>query len=60
MAAPQSPCVGICTLNRAGVCVGCGRTLDEIAAWPSAGDARREQIVKLARERRTDLKKQPS
>jgi predicted Fe-S protein YdhL (DUF1289 family) len=59
MSAPQSPCTGVCTLNREHVCVGCGRTLDEIATWAAASDARREQIVKAARERRAHLKKKP-
>ena len=29
-----SPCIGICTLDsRSGYCVGCKRTVDEIARW---------------------------
>ncbi len=29
-----SPCIGICRMNEAmGLCDGCLRTLDEIAAW---------------------------
>ena len=31
----SSPCVRICALDEADVCVGCGRTLDEIARWSS-------------------------
>lgn len=60
MAEPQSPCIGVCTLNRSGTCVGCGRTLDEIAQWPAAGDGRRQAILQAARERRAELKKKPS
>ena len=52
MASPPSPCIGVCTLSREKVCVGCFRSLDEIAAWPAASDARREQIVAAARGRR--------
>ena len=30
----ETPCVKICTLDaRAGLCLGCGRTIDEIARW---------------------------
>jgi uncharacterized protein len=30
----ESPCVKICTLDaRSGLCLGCGRTIDEIARW---------------------------
>jgi uncharacterized protein len=29
-----TPCVKICTLDaRAGLCLGCGRTVDEITRW---------------------------
>jgi predicted Fe-S protein YdhL (DUF1289 family) len=34
-----SPCVQICRIDEhLGVCHGCRRTLDEIAAWSSLGD----------------------
>lgn len=49
---PDSPCTGVCKLNREGVCIGCGRTLDEISQWPAASDARRHAIVAAARARR--------
>ena len=26
----DSPCIGMCTLNKDGVCIGCNRTLQEI------------------------------
>jgi predicted Fe-S protein YdhL (DUF1289 family) len=26
----MSPCIGVCKLNPDNVCVGCGRTIDEI------------------------------
>jgi len=30
----ESPCVNICTLDaRSGLCLGCGRTIDEISRW---------------------------
>ena len=29
----DSPCVRRCTLNDDDICIGCGRTLGEIAAW---------------------------
>jgi uncharacterized protein len=42
----QTPCTKICTLEPAQKhCVGCGRTLDEIARWASMSDAERERIV---------------
>lgn len=36
-----SPCTGVCTLDVTGLCRGCRRTGDEIAAWTTLGtDAR--------------------
>lgn len=30
----QSPCVGICVLDKDRIkCIGCGRTIDEIINW---------------------------
>jgi len=51
--AVPSPCTGICTLDRAGtLCVGCWRTLDEIALWSSASDDRRRAILSATGMRR--------
>ena len=41
-----SPCINVCTLDPATqVCLGCFRTIGEIAAWASASDAERAAIV---------------
>jgi hypothetical protein len=45
-----SPCRNICVVKR-GLCTGCGRTLDEIAAWPTAPDPERRAIVARATAR---------
>jgi predicted Fe-S protein YdhL (DUF1289 family) len=45
-AAADSPCTLVCTLNADDVCLGCGRTLDEIAAWGSLPRAARERILR--------------
>jgi predicted Fe-S protein YdhL (DUF1289 family) len=40
----DSPCINVCAIEPAtGLCVGCNRTLNEIAGWSSfsAGDRRR-------------------
>jgi len=46
-AAPMdTPCTKICTLDsRTGLCLGCGRTLDEIAAWSRMSDDERRRIM---------------
>jgi uncharacterized protein len=53
-----SPCNNICRLDVQQVCVGCGRSLCEIAEWGSASTAQRRRILEAARlrqERRPDL-----
>jgi predicted Fe-S protein YdhL (DUF1289 family) len=32
---PDSPCIQVCIPTVAGSCVGCGRMLDEVSAWPT-------------------------
>ena len=47
-AAPvASPCVSVCVLDPAGtgICVGCGRSLDEIAAWVELDNAQRRAVL---------------
>jgi hypothetical protein len=51
MHAVPSPCTGICTLDPQDLCIGCGRTLSEIAEWSSAGPARQRGIAVAAAER---------
>ncbi|MGB8364221.1 MAG: DUF1289 domain-containing protein [Rhizomicrobium sp.] len=49
----QSPCNKICTIDSRGAyCIGCGRTLDEIARWASFSDEERAQIMRALAERR--------
>lgn len=40
-----SPCTGICTLGADGLCLGCLRSGDEIAAWLALDDAERRYIM---------------
>ena len=44
--AAASPCINICQLDAQGLCVGCRRTLEEIAEWPGASEARRREILR--------------
>ncbi|UPY37858.1 DUF1289 domain-containing protein [Sediminicoccus sp. KRV36] len=48
---PASPCVQICALDAGGICLGCGRSLDEIARWSTASAATQRAILVRARER---------
>ncbi|HJQ18170.1 MAG TPA: DUF1289 domain-containing protein [Allosphingosinicella sp.] len=40
----SSPCVRKCTLDLEDICVGCGRTLDEILEWAGASPGRKQEI----------------
>lgn len=40
-----SPCICVCTMDRTtGLCLGCYRTLDEIAGWSAMDDARKREV----------------
>ena len=42
----ETPCVKICTLDaRAAQCLGCGRSIDEIATWGRMSDAERARVM---------------
>jgi uncharacterized protein len=42
----ETPCVKVCTLDaRRGLCLGCGRTIDEIARWATMNASERTQVM---------------
>jgi hypothetical protein len=42
----ETPCVKICTLDaRSSLCLGCGRTIDEIAGWAAMSAADRTRVM---------------
>jgi predicted Fe-S protein YdhL (DUF1289 family) len=42
----ETPCVKICTLDaRIGLCLGCGRTIDEISRWATMSASARAQVM---------------
>jgi predicted Fe-S protein YdhL (DUF1289 family) len=49
-----SPCVRLCTLDDDDMCVGCGRTLDDIRRWQAMPDADKAACVAHARQRLLD------
>jgi hypothetical protein len=52
----KSPCINVCTMDPArGVCLGCCRTLEEIAAWGSMSDAEQARVLAQLAERRARL-----
>lgn len=40
-----TPCIGVCELRDDGLCAGCFRTGDEIAAWSRYDDATRLHLM---------------
>jgi len=48
-----SPCTKVCTIDpRSGLCLGCARTLDEIARWTSFNETERDRIMTELPQRR--------
>jgi uncharacterized protein len=42
----SSPCVKICVIDPlAGLCVGCGRSVEEISLWPEMGESERLAVM---------------
>lgn len=48
-----SPCISVCQMDQAtGLCAGCGRTLDEIAAWSVYSDDEKRTVLAALASRR--------
>jgi predicted Fe-S protein YdhL (DUF1289 family) len=48
-----SPCINICAMNpQTGLCAGCYRTIDEIAAWARLDDPGRLEVLAAVTRRR--------
>jgi predicted Fe-S protein YdhL (DUF1289 family) len=46
MAAIETPCTKVCIVEHSsGLCLGCGRTLGEIANWTAFADRERSRIM---------------
>ncbi|HTJ18050.1 MAG TPA: DUF1289 domain-containing protein [Steroidobacteraceae bacterium] len=51
----ESPCVNVCTLDAQKVCIGCGRTIEEIAVWSRLGDDERRAVCQRAAHRKQSI-----
>jgi predicted Fe-S protein YdhL (DUF1289 family) len=52
MSEVKSPCVEICQLDMSSdICLGCFRTMDEIAGWVDMTDAEKRDVLSLIEER---------
>lgn len=52
----KTPCVKVCAVDgQTGHCLGCGRTLGEIAQWARLTDAQREDVMERLPQRLEQL-----
>ncbi|HWT61019.1 MAG TPA: DUF1289 domain-containing protein [Ochrobactrum sp.] len=57
----ESPCILVCVMDiQTGFCLGCARTLDEIAGWSSMDDDQRRAVMALLPARHEKLEKKES
>jgi len=40
-----TPCVGLCKMDQYAICIGCSRSLQEIAEWTIMTDQERQEIM---------------
>lgn len=53
----KTPCVKVCVVDgQTGNCLGCGRTLGEIARWARFSEAERDAVMSVLPERIAELK----
>ena len=52
----ESPCQKLCTLNTDNICIGCGRTREEISTWTTMTDNDRIHVKIQANQRLEILK----
>jgi predicted Fe-S protein YdhL (DUF1289 family) len=53
----KTPCVKVCVVDgQSGNCLGCGRTLGEIARWARFSDAERDAVIAALPARVESLK----
>jgi predicted Fe-S protein YdhL (DUF1289 family) len=55
----ETPCINVCLLDGpSGLCIGCGRSGDEIAGWADMTPADRRAIMDILPERWERLERQ--
>lgn len=53
----RTPCVQVCAVDgESGLCLGCYRTLPEIAGWSKLGEAEREALMAELPTRRSRIR----
>jgi predicted Fe-S protein YdhL (DUF1289 family) len=49
-----SPCIKVCVLDARNVCVGCGRTIEEITTWSRLTPEQQRLVCERAAQRRSE------
>lgn len=44
-ARPLSPCISVCTLDEDKICLGCGRSMQQISAWARMSVAQQWEVI---------------
>jgi predicted Fe-S protein YdhL (DUF1289 family) len=53
----STPCINVCVIDPlSALCVGCGRTTAEIAAWPTMSEAERVAVMAGLGQRLTEAR----
>jgi predicted Fe-S protein YdhL (DUF1289 family) len=52
----MSPCKKICKLNDQNICIGCGRTLEDITKWTRLSELERNERTERANQRMLDMR----
>ena len=59
MAAIETPCIKVCIVeHHSGLCLGCGRTLGEIANWTAFTDGERSRVMAELPKRMESMRRQ--
>jgi predicted Fe-S protein YdhL (DUF1289 family) len=52
-----TPCIKVCVIDgESGLCLGCQRTLPEVASWSRFSDAERAEVMAGLPQRRTRIR----
>lgn len=55
---PTSPCIGVCQIEpRTGLCLGCARSMDEIAGWLAMSPEAKRAVLAALPARRSALRR---
>jgi hypothetical protein len=54
--AKYTPCIKVCTHNKDGYCIGCGRTQEEVRTWKFRSEEEQLEGIKMLKERKKGIR----